>query len=101
MAEKIKAFYAKHTISKLLLTVAAVAALVYVAVSIPVWAVKRADVPEVSSRAPLEGTKIANDSGKLRLAESEGVVLELDTDTLTFEVTNAEGKKFSSAVKGV
>ena len=101
MAEKIKAFYAKHTISKLLLTVAAVAALIYVAVSIPVWAVKRADVPEVSSRAPLEGTKIANDSGKLRLAESEGVVLELDTETLTFEVTNAEGKKFSSAVKGV
>lgn len=100
MAEKIKAFYARHTIRRLLLTVFLLAVLIYVAVSIPVWRVRRAELPQSVSRNPQEGTVLSKDAGKVTLAESEGVTLRLDTETLILELEDEEGNQFSSAVKG-
>ena len=45
MVNKLKSFYAGHTIGKIFLTILLAAALVYVLVSIPVWSVKKSAVP--------------------------------------------------------
>lgn len=100
MAEKIKSFYAAHTIGKLFLTVLLAAALAYVLVSIPVWSVKKAKLPQVSSREPLAGEAIAPDAGKVELAKNGGMTLSFNTKECTFEVKDERGNVFSSAVKG-
>lgn len=99
--EKIKSFYAAHTIGKIFLTVLLAALLIFVLVSIPVWAVKRSGVPEISSREPRPGEKIANDAGKVELAKNGGMTLSFNTKECTFEVKDEKGNVFSSAVKGV
>ncbi len=100
MVNKIKSLYAKHTIGKIFLTILLAAALVYVLVSIPVWSVKGAKVPETASREPLTGERIANDAGKVTVAESGGYTLSVNTETLTLEVKDSRGNTFSSAVQG-
>lgn len=99
MVNKIKSFYAAHTIGKIFLTILLAAVLVYVLVSIPVWSVKKSQVPETVSREPLSGEKIANDAGKVVLAENGGKTLSLNTETLTLEVKDEKGNVFSTAVK--
>ncbi|MDE5590201.1 MAG: hypothetical protein K2J60_13860 [Acetatifactor sp.] len=99
MVNKIKSFYAAHTIGKIFLTILLAAALVYVLVSIPVWSVKKSQVPKTASREPLSGEKLANDAGKVVLAENGGKTLSLNTETLTFEVKDEKGNVFSTAVK--
>ncbi|MCM1191667.1 MAG: DUF5696 domain-containing protein [Butyrivibrio sp.] len=99
MVNKLKSFYAAHTIGKIFLTVLLAAVLVYVLVSIPVWSVKKSKVPETVSREPLSGEKLANDAGKVVLAENGGRTLSLNTETLTLEVKDERGNTFSTAVK--
>lgn len=99
MVNKIKSFYAAHTIGKIFLTILLAAVLVYVLVSIPVWSVKKSQVPETVSREPLSGEKIANDAGKVVIAENGGKTLSLNTETLTLEVKDEKGNVFSTAVK--
>ena len=86
MVKKIKSFYAAHTIGKIFLTILLAAVLVYVLVSIPVWSVKKNQVPETASREPLSGEKLSHDAGKVVLAENGGKTLSLNTETLTLEV---------------
>lgn len=100
MVNKIKSFYAAHTIGKIFLTILLAAALVYVLVSIPVWSVKRSGLPETASREPLSGEKLSQDTGKVVLAENGGKTLSFNTETLTFEVKDEKGNVFSTAVKG-
>lgn len=100
MVNKIKSFYAKHTIGKIFLTILLAAALVYVLVSIPVWSVKKSRVQETASREPLSGEKLSLDAGKVVLAENGGKTLSLNTETLTLEVRDEKGNVFSTAVKG-
>lgn len=100
MVTKIKSFYAKHTIGKLFLTVIALAVLIYVVVSIPVWQLRRTDVPKTVSREPLSGEPLANDTGKVVLAENSGMTLSLDTENLVFEVKDEKGNVFSTAISG-
>lgn len=99
MVNKIKSFYAAHTIGKIFLTILLAAALVYVLVSIPVWSVGKAKVPETASREPLSGEKLANDAGKVVLAENGGKTLSINTETLTLEVKDEKGNVYSTAVK--
>lgn len=99
MVNKIKSFYAAHTIGKIFLTILLAAVLVYVLVSIPVWSVKKSQVPKTASREPLSGEKLANDAGKVVLAENGGKTLSLNTETLTLEVKDEKGNVFSTAVK--
>lgn len=101
MVNKIKSFYAAHTIGKIFLTILLAAALVYVLASIPVWSVRKSDVPKTASGEPLSGEKLPNDAGKVTLAENGGMTLSINTKDLTFEVKDAKGNTFSSAVKGV
>lgn len=100
MVNKIKSYYAKHTIGKIFLTVILLAALAYVLASIPVWRLKRSGVPETASREPLQGELIQNDSGRVTLAENGGMTLTLDTADLILEVKDEKGNVFSTAVKG-
>lgn len=99
MVNKIKSFYAAHTIGKIFLTILLAAVLIYVLVSIPVWSVKKSEVPKTASREPLSGEKLANDAGKVVLAENGGKSLSLNTETLTLEVKDEKGNIFSTAVK--
>lgn len=99
MVNKIKSFYAAHTIGKIFLTILLAAVLIYVLVSIPVWSVKRNQVPKTVSREPLSGEKLSNDAGKVVLAENGGKTLSLNTETLTLEVKDEKGNVFSTAVK--
>ena len=71
----------------------------YVLVSIPVWSVKKNQVPETASREPLSGEKLSHDAGKVVLAENGGKTLSLNTETLTLEVKDEKGNVFSTAVK--
>ncbi|MCM1027974.1 MAG: DUF5696 domain-containing protein [Roseburia sp.] len=100
MVNKIKSFYAAHTIGKIFLTILLAAVLIYVLVSIPVWSVRKTPAPQTASREPLTGEKLANDAGKVTLAESGGKTLTLNTETLTFEVKDERGNVFSTAVSG-
>lgn len=101
MVNKIKSFYARHTIGKIFLTILLAAALVYVLVSIPVWSVKKTTVPETASREPLSGEKLDKDAGKVVLAENGGKTLSINTKNMTVEVKDEKGNIFSTAVKGV
>ncbi len=100
MVNKLKSFYAGHTIGKIFLTILLAAALVYVLVSIPVWNVKKSAVPETASREPLTGEKLEKDAGKVVLAENGGKTLSLNTKDLTLEVKDEKGNVFSTAVQG-
>lgn len=99
MVNKIKSFYTAHTIGKIFLTILLAAVLIYVLVSIPVWSVKRNQVPKTASREPLSGEKLSHDAGKVVLAENGGKSLSLNTETLTLEVKDEKGNVFSTAVK--
>ncbi len=101
MVNKIKSLYAAHTIGKIFLTVLLAVVLVYVLVSIPVWSVRKSPVPETASREPLSGEKLANDTGKVVLAENGGRTLSMNTKDMTLEVKDEKGNVFSTAVKGV
>lgn len=98
--EKIKSFYISHTIGKIFLTIAVCILLVYVLVSIPVWSIRRSDIPKETSHETAGSEVIANDAGKVEVAKSGGNTLLLDTETLTFEVADEEGNVFSTAVAG-
>ena len=50
----LKKFYDKNTIRRIGLTMAAAVLLIYVIVSIPVWALKSQKLEQTSSRQPLE-----------------------------------------------
>lgn len=100
MVNKIKSFYAKHTIGKIFLTILLAAALVYVLVSIPVWSVRKSAVPETASREPLTGEPLDKEAGKVVLAENGGRTLSINTKEMTLEVKDERGNIFSTAVKG-
>lgn len=101
MVNKIKSFYAAHTIGKIFLTILLAMVLIYVLVSIPVWSVKQSKVPGTASREPLTGEVLAHDAGKVVLAENGGKTLTLNTKDLTLEVKDEKGNVFSTAIKGV
>ncbi len=101
MKDKIKSFYMSHTVGKLLISAVLLLAVIYVLFSIPVWSIKKTDIPKVSSRQPLEGESISNDAGKVVVAESDGKTLTLDTKTLAIELKDSEGGVFSSQMQGI
>ena len=98
--EKIKSLYRSHTIGKIFFTIILCILLIYVLVSIPVWSIKKSDIPKETSHEAAGTEVIANDAGKLEVAKSGGLTLSLDTETLTFEVTDEDGNRFSTAVDG-
>ena len=97
----LRKFYDKNTIRRIGLTIVAVVVLVYVIVSIPVWALKSQKLEETGSRQPLEGTPIALDAGKVVVAEKGGRSLTIDAESMVIQVKDtASGFTFSSAAKG-
>lgn len=99
----LKKIYARHTVGKIFLTVAAAALLIYVIVSIPVWMIGQNDIARSSSRASENagGGALDKTEGKVTLAENGGKVLSINTETLVLEVVDtATGEIFTSAVAG-
>lgn len=97
--QKIWKLYEKHTVGKVVITIAIVVCLLYCLMSIPVWRIGKEALSPTVSRQIQEGSQIAKQQGKIEIAESNGRILYLDTDKMILEVKDKEsGQVFSSAV---
>lgn len=97
----LKKFYDKNTIRRIALTVLVALLLIYVFCSIPAWTLKSQKLAQIGSRQPSEGTSIAQDAGKVVVAEKGGRRLSIDTAEMIIEVKDiASGYTFSSAARG-
>lgn len=96
-----KLYYSTHTVRRAFQTLATMTVLSFILISISVWMIRKENLEHTVSRAPLEGTEIARDSGTVVVAQNGGRTLSIDTETMILHVSDdLEGYSFSSAVPG-
>ncbi len=87
--QAIRRFYSRHIIRKLFLTALCAALIIGIVYMIPVFMVKKGNIPDVKSASLSESLgEIGKDEGRLLVAENGGRELYLSADTLILELVD-------------